>query len=211
MALCCKVCYRRALDLTYGRCPKCYEEELATGGELPLITEAANNGTEVYEYTAPDTVFASFYRLEPCGDFYLVKTDERLWCLKIHYYEGFPCPPRLSFVSPYNHEDENPIWWPRLDVNCNPITRKIDTPYVAERTAIRGGLERGDLNQYLPKSQQLFLRDASSNDMTYKEYLNDFWEKKNRLENGTNAEAHAILNKWIPETYVHALAHRILP
>lgn len=167
---------------------------------------------EVYDYCPPDIVYCKFYRTEMHNDIAVVKSDERLWCLRITYKESFPCPPLLAFVSAYNYSNEDPIWWPKCSFQTDPANQLMDVPTVADKTATQLGMSRGGAISRIPMS----LPDFNKSDMlveryvNYRNYMDDFFARQNILETGTNEEVYETFGLWRPEFYVQYIADRIL-
>ncbi len=140
----CLSCAQPVKRHRYGYCSTCYTRVVKTEtySELPLIINYDNLTAqygERYELEGFDKAYAHFYRLKEVGtrgNFVADATDRR-WCLKVHYVEGFPCPPVLTFVNPYNYEDDNPVWWPRTKFLVDALNQTFDLPYVHVRSSAK--------------------------------------------------------------------------
>lgn len=207
----CPTCHKRVSSLTYRECETCHSETIKEVGELQAVAQKMSTTVEKYVCTDENTVYAHFYRLEQFGDIFVVKQDERQWCLQIAYVDGFPCAPRLAFVNPFDYSDFNPIWWPQTQFKMDPLRKLMDLRYVADRTAYELGYSRGDIANLKPKSEDELSKGRSKNKKPYQDYLSEFWEMRRTLENGTDHDAHQIIRRWYPDRYVTDIAPKILP
>ena len=137
----CRRC-KRTGALSYGLCITCYESAVKVHGELKLLVEDANHRAsfgEKYVHSAFDKTHAHFYELHETGTrgAFIARTDSRQWCLEVSYPEGFPCPPVVKFVNPYDYTDTNPIWWPKSKIRMDPVRQQIDIPFLHPKTTLR--------------------------------------------------------------------------
>ncbi len=134
----CRDCFQKSFELHLGRCPDCYHDLINTVGELSLLVDVlGRDGPEKYVYEDPGVVYAHFYRLEDHEGFYLVKREEREWCMRLDYIHGYPCPPRLCFVNKLNYLDDNPLWWPKTTFKTDPLRKLLDLPDLDDRSTTR--------------------------------------------------------------------------
>jgi hypothetical protein len=133
----CPTCKRQSAPQPhYGYCGPCYERAVKVYGELQvIITSYTSWRPEKYEYKTPDTAYVHFHRVELKNHVYTAHTNERQWCIELTYTAGFPCPPTVKFVSPYDYSDDNPVFWPRLSVMTDSLRQVLDLPYLSQRSS----------------------------------------------------------------------------
>lgn len=132
----CATCKRRR-RLTYGYCADCFEFAVKTRGELALIVEHYKRWRyEEFVQDQPDTVYCHFHRIsKDANGLYRPHLDDRQWCIELKYESGFPSPPLLRFVNPYNYQHTDPVYWPDMTIPVDCIREVIDAPNIHPKSA----------------------------------------------------------------------------